>query len=209
MEKTKPEWWQYTADRLTVLDDLAETLAKRLAGSYDGAAEFARKFIEDHKGPDGNGEWVIFADPPWDPTTGVAYGAYFPQDELQTSGLCSEPARKALVELLKALPEFVHGDHTSRQQHEQQNKLRALCDDYLERRGLSKVAEVKQPKGTRGRKKADYETIEREAALAAEWQRARESGVYKADFGKQHGMTARKLGALLDRVAKRKKRARR
>lgn len=55
----------------------------------------------------------------------------------------------------------------------------------------------------RGRKKADYETVQREAALAAAWARARDSGVYKGDFARDHGMSIKQLDALLDRVAKR------
>lgn len=63
------------------------------------------------------------------------------------------------------------------------------------------VAERKR----RGRKKADYETVQKEAALAAEWERARDAGIYKPDFAKDKNMTARQLDALLDRVAKRKR----
>lgn len=59
----------------------------------------------------------------------------------------------------------------------------------------------------RGRRKADYETIEREAQVAADWERAREAGTYKGDFAKERGTTAGKLDALLDRVAKRKSRS--
>jgi hypothetical protein len=57
----------------------------------------------------------------------------------------------------------------------------------------------------RGRRKADYETAQREAQLAADWERAREAGVYKGDFAKERGTTIAKLDALLDRVAKRKR----
>jgi hypothetical protein len=57
----------------------------------------------------------------------------------------------------------------------------------------------------RGRKKADYKTVQKEAALAAEWERARDTGIYKPDFAKGKKMTARELDALLDRVAKRKR----
>lgn|GEM_PF-6520858 len=59
----------------------------------------------------------------------------------------------------------------------------------------------------RGRKKADYETVQKEAALAASWERAREAGVYKGDFARERGTTVAKLDALLDRVAQRKKRS--
>lgn len=56
----------------------------------------------------------------------------------------------------------------------------------------------------RGRKKADYETQQREAQLAADWKQAKEAGTYKADFAKKCGLTQATLDALLDRVAKRK-----
>lgn len=57
----------------------------------------------------------------------------------------------------------------------------------------------------RGRKKADYHKVQREAALAAKWQKARSEGRYKADFAKDHNMTVKTLDRLLDRVAKRKR----
>jgi hypothetical protein len=59
----------------------------------------------------------------------------------------------------------------------------------------------------RGRKKADYETVTREAALAASWKRAREAKVFKTDFCKTLSppMTLKAFDALLDRVSKRKK----
>lgn len=57
----------------------------------------------------------------------------------------------------------------------------------------------------RGRKKADYETVQKEAELAADWERARDAGIYKPDFAKDKNMTVRQLDALLDRVAKRKR----
>jgi len=57
----------------------------------------------------------------------------------------------------------------------------------------------------RGRKKADYETIQTETQLAADWVRARDSGVYKVDFAKEHKMRQKDFDKLLDRVAKRKK----
>jgi hypothetical protein len=57
----------------------------------------------------------------------------------------------------------------------------------------------------RGRKKADYETVQKEAKLAANWERARDAGVYKPDFAKDNKLTVKQLDALLDRVAKRKR----
>lgn len=55
-----------------------------------------------------------------------------------------------------------------------------------------------------GRKRADYETIQREATIAAEWERAKQQKVYKPDFAQSIGMTGDKLDKLLERVAKRK-----
>ena len=68
-----------------------------------------------------------------------------------------------------------------------------------------KVAEAK-PK-QRGRRKADYETVQREAQISDDWQRARKTGVYKADFTKGKNLTVRALDRLLTRVAKRKTRS--
>lgn len=62
-------------------------------------------------------------------------------------------------------------------------------------------------KAKRGRKKADYDTVQREEQLATEWKRARDAGVYKPDFARQKGMSATEFDALLDRVAKRKARS--
>jgi hypothetical protein len=60
----------------------------------------------------------------------------------------------------------------------------------------------------RGRKKADDETVEREAQLAAEWERARDSGVgYKPAFARDKGMALDDFEVLLNRVAKRKSRS--
>jgi hypothetical protein len=55
----------------------------------------------------------------------------------------------------------------------------------------------------RGRKKANLNTIQKEAEIAAAWARARDAGVFKSDFVKDNNLTIRKLKALLDRVAKR------
>lgn len=57
----------------------------------------------------------------------------------------------------------------------------------------------------RGRRKADHETVQQEAQVAADWERARDTGMYKGDFVKERGTTVAKLDALLDRVAKRKR----
>jgi hypothetical protein len=60
-----------------------------------------------------------------------------------------------------------------------------------------------KPKPKRGRKKADYKTVQFEATLAADWQRRRDGGTCKADYVKERRMTVKELDALLDRVAKR------
>jgi hypothetical protein len=59
----------------------------------------------------------------------------------------------------------------------------------------------------RGRKKADYGTVQKEAKLAAEWVRARAAGILKSAFAKDNGMNQKQLDALLDRVAKRNRRS--
>ena len=57
----------------------------------------------------------------------------------------------------------------------------------------------------RGRKKADYPEVQKEARLAADWRQARDKGVRKAEFAKDQGMKQKELDRLLDRVAARKK----
>ena len=71
-------------------------------------------------------------------------------------------------------------------------------------RNTSKSHSSAAPK-RRGRKKADYATVKREATLAEDWKRAREAGRYKHDFAKDKDLTVKQLDALLDRVAKRKR----
>lgn len=71
-----------------------------------------------------------------------------------------------------------------------------------------------------GRKKADYETIQQETKLANKWNQARQSGTVKLDFakdnqveltaldakyGKRRPTVTKMLDALLDRVARRKR----
>jgi hypothetical protein len=60
------------------------------------------------------------------------------------------------------------------------------------------------PPKRRGPKKADYNTVQREAALAAEWDRARDAGTYKVDFARDKGMKTPDLQKLLNRVYARK-----
>lgn len=57
----------------------------------------------------------------------------------------------------------------------------------------------------KGRKKASYETVQKEAKLAAEWARAHDCHICKADFVKDKKITVKDLDKLLDRVAKRKR----
>jgi hypothetical protein len=59
----------------------------------------------------------------------------------------------------------------------------------------------------RGRKKADYDTIQREAKLAADWKRARERGILKSKFARDSGTTVAEFDKFLDRVSKRKSRS--
>jgi hypothetical protein len=70
----------------------------------------------------------------------------------------------------------------------------------------SKLSLPKSVKSNRrGPQKADYETQQLEAELAAEWQRAHNARIYKADFARDRGMKVTDLDRLLDRVAARKK----
>ena len=57
----------------------------------------------------------------------------------------------------------------------------------------------------RGRKKADWQTVQKETQLANEWRRARDGGTYKADFASDKNIALPDLDRLLDRVAARKK----
>jgi hypothetical protein len=64
-----------------------------------------------------------------------------------------------------------------------------------------------RPSGTdakpkrRGRKKADDATLEREAAMAAKWVRARDANIYKGAFARENKLTVKTLNRLLGRVA--------
>lgn len=58
---------------------------------------------------------------------------------------------------------------------------------------------------SRGRKKANYETVQYEASVAADWTRARDAGTYKGDFARDNNMSVKDLDRLLGRVDKRKK----
>lgn len=62
-------------------------------------------------------------------------------------------------------------------------------------------------RGRPGRPKTDETTVERDNKIAADWKQARDSKVYKPDFAKEKGMTAKELDALLDRVRHRKARS--
>lgn len=74
-----------------------------------------------------------------------------------------------------------------------------IRDDKAPSSGRAAKAKPKRP----GRKKADYETVQKEAKIVAQWERARDAGAYKPVFAKDHGMTMKQLKQLLDRVAKR------
>jgi hypothetical protein len=82
-------------------------------------------------------------------------------------------------------------------------KIKARLSGASERAGELEIALEGASVKRSGRKKADFETIQKEAELAAAWKRAREAGVYKADFARDCKITVSRLDALLDRVAKR------
>ena len=64
-----------------------------------------------------------------------------------------------------------------------------------------------EPRPKRGRPKADYKTVLWEAQFADDWTKAKDSGRPKSEFAQQNGMAVKQLDALLDRVAKRKRRS--
>jgi hypothetical protein len=93
--------------------------------------------------------------------------------------------------------------------------------DRLEAESVEQKSSGQRNRG-RGRKKADYETVQREAKLAAEWDQAHEAGTAKTDFAKgnqrelkaldakyarQRKTATAMLDALLDRVAGRNRRS--
>lgn len=137
------------------------------------------------------------ADDPFDPFEGLGPPAEsIPELQkslavLENDGEIGELAMRALRRTIK--PELT----TKRKRWvEFLRELRALSAELA----LPKVSpgvKVKRP----GRKKADYETQQREAELAADWKRARDAGTHKADFAKQKGLKVKDLDALLDRVA--------
>lgn len=73
------------------------------------------------------------------------------------------------------------------------------------RNGKTTATAAPKTKRNRDRPKADYDTVRREAEVASDWERARDAGVYKADFAKERKMSVNDLDSLLGRVAKRKK----
>jgi hypothetical protein len=81
--------------------------------------------------------------------------------------------------------------------------IKARLSGAGERAGELEIAQEGASVKRSGRKKADFETIQKEAELAAAWKRAREVGVYKADFARDCKIAVSRLDALLDRVAKR------
>lgn len=99
------------------------------------------------------------------------------------------------------------------------NKLKLICDFNRNLHAATgSVAQPAQPLAEdpsaptatdtprkRGRRKASDATIQREAQLAANWERARDSGTHKVDFAKENGMNVKQLDALLDRVRARKR----
>lgn len=92
-----------------------------------------------------------------------------------------------------------------------ENKTSELLESLgpcLVNEGTDKSSNSKQPeKKPRGRRRPDDKTIQHEAEIADRWARARDSGVYKADFAKHEGFgSLKEFDRLLDRVARRKKR---
>jgi hypothetical protein len=91
--------------------------------------------------------------------------------------------------------------------------MRALADDVMSWVARCSVSGPKAPPKPRGRPKADFETVQREAEVAAEWERAHEKEVRKDEFVMDRKAALAKdgindvddLDRLLDRVAKRKK----
>jgi hypothetical protein len=81
--------------------------------------------------------------------------------------------------------------------------IKARLSGAGERAGELEIAQEGASVKRSGRKKADFETIQKEGELAAAWKRAREAGVYKADFARDCKIAVSRLDALLDRVAKR------
>jgi hypothetical protein len=73
----------------------------------------------------------------------------------------------------------------------------------VERRFWLDESPTAKPRSRRGRKKATYQTIQRERKMASDWARARDSRVSKADFAKDQEMELEAFDNLLDRVAKR------
>jgi hypothetical protein len=92
--------------------------------------------------------------------------------------------------------------------HDSADALRALHDirAWLERAirdgGLNAEGKAAGSKRKRGRPKRNYETIQREAEIAARWRRAREAGACKSEWAREHGLTVKELDQLLDRVRK-------
>ena len=69
------------------------------------------------------------------------------------------------------------------------------------------AAESDAKKKQRGRPNANYETVQREAELAADWQLTKESKGYKSDFANDNDMTVKEFNKLLDRVSARERRS--
>jgi hypothetical protein len=59
----------------------------------------------------------------------------------------------------------------------------------------------------RGLPQPDEATVKRDAQIAADWRRAHECGVSKAEFAKENGLSMKDVTRILNRVYTRKKRA--
>jgi len=85
---------------------------------------------------------------------------------------------------------------------EAKNEKQPKVDDRM------RAATPKQKKSKRrGRRKADDETVEREAEITEAWAKAKRSGVYKPDFARDKKISLKDFNNLLARVSRRNSRA--
>jgi hypothetical protein len=99
------------------------------------------------------------------------------------------------------------GDGGDDAAEDEAEELAIQLGDWLD----AQIEEFQQsPKGssgkkTAGRKKASYKVQQEELKIWNEWQRARESGVYKGDFVRTKKVKLDEFQKLLNRVASRKR----
>lgn len=124
--------------------------------------------------------------------------------------LSSEELRDTLVRLetKKSLQKLVNG-RGSRQISAWIDKEWAAAkanQPASHKAGATANAGGKQRK-RKGRKKADYKIVQKEAAIVESWKKAHQDKVYKSDWAKDNGMTVKQLDAILDRVYQRNRRS--